>query len=229
MYEGKAKILFNTDDEKHLIVYFKDDATAFNNQKKGTIVNKGILNNAITAHLYKKLTIEGIPNHFVEKISDREMIVKKLEIIPIEVLVRNVVAGSLSKRMGIEEGRVLKFPIIEYCYKNDELGDPFINEDHCLVFDLCTKEDLVMIRKMAHQVNDFLRDFFERIHIRLVDFKLEFGRFDGKILLGDEITPDGCRLWDLTTNEKLDKDRFRRDLGGVEEAYQTVYKKVMAL
>ncbi|EKD41689.1 MAG: hypothetical protein ACD_73C00577G0003 [uncultured bacterium] len=229
IYEGKAKILYSTNDEKYLICYFKDDATAFNNLKKGTIVGKGILNNAITARLFEKLNGIGIENHFVEKISDREMIVKKLQIIPIEVIVRNVVAGSLSKRMGIEEGVALKFPIIELCYKKDELGDPFINDEHCAVFDLCHEEELKKIKQMAHQVNKFLISFFDQINIRLVDFKLEFGRYQNQILLGDEITPDGCRLWDKTTNEKLDKDRFRRDLGGVEQAYQLVYEKVMKI
>ncbi len=226
VYEGKAKILYATDNPKELVVYFKDDATAFNNQKKGTIIDKGVMNNAITSRIFQLLDQSGVPNHFVEKLSDREQLVKHLKIIPIEVLVRNVVAGSLAKRMGMEEGKTLSRPIVEYCYKDDALGDPFINEDHALVFDLCTKAEIDEIKKLALKVNDFLIGYFDNLGIRLVDFKLEFGRYEGKILLGDEITPDGCRLWDKVSGEKLDKDRFRRDLGGVEEAYQRVYKSV---
>jgi len=229
IYEGKAKILYATSDANKLICYFKDDATAFNNQKKGTIVNKGVLNNAMSTKIFQKLAEQGVPTHLVEKISDREVVVKKLEIIPIEVIVRNVVAGSLAKRFGFDEGKALKFPIIELCYKDDNLGDPFINDEHCLVFEFCTEEELRQIKKLAHQVNKFLVGLFDSVDIRLVDFKLEFGRYEGQVVLGDEITPDGCRLWDKKTNEKLDKDRFRRDLGGVEEAYQVVYNKIMGL
>lgn len=228
VYEGKAKILFETDDSDLLIAYFKDDATAFNNQKKGSIKEKGVLNNAISSKIFELLAQKKIPNHFVEKISDREMLVKNLKIIPLEVLVRNVVAGSLAKRMGMPEGATLKRTIIELCYKNDDLGDPFIGEDHALAFDLCTEQELITIKNYALKINDFLVGFFDSMGIKLVDFKLEFGRFKGEVILADEITPDGCRLWDKKTGEKLDKDRFRRDLGGIEEAYKIVYDKVMS-
>lgn len=227
LYEGKAKIIYDTDDKDLLIAYFKDDATAFNNLKKGTIAEKGPVNNAISSRIFELLAKNGVPNHFVEKSSDREMVIKRLKMLPLEVLVRNVVAGSLAKRMGMEEGRALKRPIVEFCYKDDALGDPFINEDHILVFDLCTAEQLKRIREMALKTNEFLIPYFDAMDIRLIDYKLEFGLFNGEVLLADEITPDGCRLWDKKTNEKLDKDRFRRDLGGVEEAYQKVLKKVV--
>ncbi len=227
LYEGKAKILYSTSDPDYLICYFKDDATAFDNTKKGTIVDKGIMNNAISSKIFQKLAQNGVPNHFVEKISDREMLVKKLEMLPVEVLIRNVVAGSMAKRYGMEEGIPLKNTILEYCYKDDSLHDPQCNEDHLITFGWCTQQELINFKNMSLKVNDYLKNFFDSLGIRLVDFKLEFGRFKGETLLGDEITPDGCRLWDKKTNEKLDKDRFRRDMGGVEEAYRKVYDKVL--
>lgn len=221
-YEGKAKQLYATDDPKLVIQYFKDDATAFNAQKRGTIVDKGIMNNTISSKIFMDLEKVGVPTHFVKKLSDREMLVRKLKIVPVEVVVRNVIAGSLSKRMGRPEGEALAHPIVELYYKDDALGDPMINEDHIAVFNLATTDEMKEIRRLALKVNDYLRTFFDVRGIRLVDFKLEFGRCEGRILLGDEITPDGCRLWDKVTNEKLDKDRFRRDLGNVEEAYHRV-------
>lgn len=226
IYEGKAKIIYSTNDPDHLILYYKDDATAFDNTKRGTIIDKGIMNNAISSKIFQLLAKNKIPNHFVEKLSDREMLVKKLQMLPVEVLIRNVVAGSLAKRYGMEEGTPLKRTILEFCYKDDSLHDPQCNEDHLLVFGWCTDQELINIKNYSLRVNDFLLGFFDSLGIRLVDFKLEFGRFKGDLLLADEITPDGCRLWDKKTGEKLDKDRFRRDLGGVEEAYQIVYKKV---
>ncbi len=222
LYEGKAKVLYATDDPKLVIQYFKDDATAFNAQKRGTIVDKGIMNNTISSKIFQDLEKEGVVTHFVRKLSDREMLVRKLDIVPVEVVMRNVIAGSLSKRMGRPEGEVLAHPILELYYKDDALGDPMINDDHIAVFNLATPEEMKEIRRLAFKVNDYLRTFFDKRGICLVDFKLEFGRCDGRILLGDEITPDGCRLWDKATNEKLDKDRFRRDLGNVEEAYHRV-------
>jgi len=227
LYEGKAKIIYSTDDPDLYIAYFKDDATAFNNQKKGTIVDKGVLNNAISSEIFQILEKQKIPTHFVEKLSDREMLVKKVDIILIEVIMRNIIAGSLAKRMGKEEGGILKRPILEFCYKDDDLGDPIINDDHALVFDLCTDQELINIKNFAHKVNDVLVPYFDAKGIRLVDFKLEFGRHKGETILADEITPDSCRLWDKKTNKKLDKDRFRRDLGGIEEAYQEIYQKVV--
>ncbi|MBI2340782.1 MAG: phosphoribosylaminoimidazolesuccinocarboxamide synthase [Deltaproteobacteria bacterium] len=227
LYEGKAKIIYATDDPDLLIAYFKDDATAFDNTKRGTIVGKGIINNAISSRLFEILAKNRVPNHFVEKLSDREMLIRKLEMLKLEVLVRNVVAGSLAKRMGMAEGTPLKRTVLEYCYKNDLLHDPQINEDHVLVFELCTDQELINIRNMALKVNDVLTPFFDALGIRLIDFKLEFGRFKGETCLGDEISPDSCRLWDKKTNEKLDKDRFRRDMGGIEEAYKTVLERVI--
>ncbi|MBX7149629.1 phosphoribosylaminoimidazolesuccinocarboxamide synthase [bacterium] len=227
LYEGKVKVIFKTDDPNLLIMYYKDDATAFNNKKKGTIEEKGAINNAITAKLYELLAAKGIPNHLVSKISDREMLVKKVEIIPVEVIIRNVVAGGLSKRLGIPEGTPLKRPIIEYCYKSDELDDPMINDDHILTLGYATDQELINIRNLALKVNDVLVPYFDALGIRLIDFKLEFGRHKGEVILADEITPDSCRLWDKKTNEKLDKDRFRRDLGKIEEAYQTILRKVV--
>lgn len=223
IYEGKAKILYETDDPSLLIQYFKDDATAFNAQKRGTIQNKGVMNNKISSVIFTHLEKHGVQTHFVKQLSDREMLVKKLEIVPVEVVMRNIVAGSLSKRMGIEEGVVLAEPVLEWYYKSDSLGDPMINCGHIKAFRLATQSEMDDIRGYAFKVNDFLIKYFDEIGIKLVDFKLEFGRHNGKILLGDEITPDGCRLWDKETNEKLDKDRFRRDLGGVEDAYKRVY------
>ena len=230
MYEGKAKILHATSDPDLVIQYFKDDATAFNAKKKGTIVDKGIVNNRISTVLFQLLEDNGIRTHFVDRLSDREMLCKRLAIIPVEVVVRNVVAGSLAKRMGLPEGQALPRPILELYYKRDDLDDPPINDDHALVFDLCTAEELETIRREAFRVNELLVKFLDPRGIRLVDFKLEFGRgagrWQGQLLLGDEISPDGCRLWDKATNEKLDKDRFRRDLGKIEESYHEVERRI---
>lgn len=228
LYEGKAKIMYATKDADTLIAYFKDDATAFNNKKKGTIEDKGIMNNAISSRLFAALEKIKIPTHFIKKLSDREMLVKRLQMIPVEVIVRNVIAGSLAKKMSRPEGESLKRPILELCYKSDELDDPPINEDHILAFDLCTDQELINIKNFSLRINDFLIPFFDSMGIRLIDFKLEFGRFKREVCLGDEITPDTCRLWDKKTNEKLDKDRFRQDLGGVEAAYKTVLDKVLS-
>lgn len=232
LYEGKAKILYATDDPALLIQYFKDDATAFNAQKRGTIANKGVMNNHISAILFQFLHKEGIPTHFVDRLSDREMLVKRCQIVPLEVVQRNILAGSLAKRLGKEEGSDLPFPILEYYYKNDALGDPLITREHALVFAMATEQELQEIERLARSVNTFLRGYFDRLGILLVDFKLEFGCYTvggiTTLVLADEITPDGCRLWDKTTREKLDKDRFRRDLGKVEEAYQRVYRLVCA-
>ena len=227
IYEGKAKILYATDSPDLLIQYFKDEATAFDGKKKGIIQEKGILNNKISSRLFQYLEDKGIPTHFVERPSDREMVVKKLEIIPIEVVVRNIVAGSLAKRMGVEEGMSLKKTILEFYYKSDPLGDPMINDYHIEAFGLARKFEVDILKEMAIEINGYLSKFFDEKGIILVDFKLEFGRHKGQILLGDEITPDGCRLWDKETNEKMDKDRFRRDLGKIEEAYQEVCRKVL--
>lgn len=227
LYEGKAKIIYKTADPQVLIAYFKDDATAFNNQKKGTIMDKGIMNNAISSSLFQILEAQKIPTHFVEKLSDREMAIKNLQMLPLEVIVRNVVAGSLATRLGKPEGVTLKRPILEYCYKDDALGDPMINEDHILVFDFCKDQELINIRNFSLRINEVLVAFFDHLGICLVDFKLEFGLFKGDVMLGDEITPDSCRLWDKKTGKKLDKDRFRRDLGGIEEAYKEVFLKVV--
>ncbi|HHD11315.1 MAG TPA: phosphoribosylaminoimidazolesuccinocarboxamide synthase [Deltaproteobacteria bacterium] len=228
LYEGKAKIIYETDNPDLLIQYFKDEATAFNAQKKGVIKEKGVMNNAISTRLFKLLEDEGIKTHFVEKLSEREMLVKRLEIIPVEVVVRNIVAGSLAKRMGLEEGTPLKEAVVEFYYKSDELGDPMINNYHIRAFGLAKDEELEAMVESALKVNDILKKFFDERGILLVDFKLEYGRHHGEILLGDEITPDGCRLWDKQTLEKLDKDRFRRDLGKIEEAYEEVLRKVLS-
>lgn len=226
LYEGKAKIIYSTDDPDLIIQYFKDDATAFNALKKGSIESKGIMNNKISEVLFKYLEEKGIPTHFVERLNDREMINKKLEIILVEVVVRNIVAGSLAKRLGKEEGEVLPMPIVEYYYKDDALGDPMINMDHIRSLKLATDEEMNKIRVYALKVNDLLRKFFGDRGIDLVDYKLEFGRHNGEILLGDEICPDTCRLWDKSTHEKMDKDRFRQDLGKIEEAYAEVCQRV---
>ncbi len=226
LYEGKAKKVFATDNPDFVIVSYKDDATAFNGEKKGTITGKGVINNKMSNYLFKLLEKEGIPTHYVEELSDRETVVKKVEIVPLEVIVRNVAAGSFSKRLGIEEGFKLKTPTLEYSYKNDELGDPFINSYYALGLDLATKEELDAIAEYAFKVNSFMIEFFKKLNIDLIDFKLEFGRFHGKILLADEISPDTCRFWDSTTHEKLDKDRFRRDMGGVEDAYKEIMHRI---
>ncbi len=228
IYEGKAKILYATDDPGLLVQYFKDDATAFNAKKRGTIENKGVMNARISSFLFEYLEKQGIRTHFVRLLSDREMLIRRVEIVPIEVVVRNVVAGSLAKRMGIPEGTPLRRPIVEYYYKSDALDDPMITDEHVDVFGFATREELAGITTLARAVNDHLSAFFLARGIRLIDFKLEFGRHPSGLLLADEITPDGCRLWDAKTDEKLDKDRFRRDLGGVEGAYRRVLEAVTA-
>lgn len=228
LYEGKAKKVYATNDPDLVIVDYKDDATAFNGEKKGTISGKGVINNRMTNFMFKMLEKEGVPTHLVEEISDRETIVKKVSIVPLEVIVRNVAAGSFSKRMGVEEGRQLLTPILEFSYKNDDLGDPFINDYYALALGLATKEEIDTITKYAFKVNEFMVNFFKGLNIDLIDFKIEFGKTsDGTIILADEISPDTCRFWDSTTHEKLDKDRFRRDMGGVEEAYQEIMKRLM--
>lgn len=228
LYEGKAKKVYATNDPDLVIVDYKDDATAFNGEKKGTISGKGVINNKMTNYMFGMLEKEGVPTHLVEEISDRETIVKKVSIVPLEVIIRNVAAGSFSKRMGVEEGRKLLTPILEFSYKNDDLGDPFINDYYALALGLATKEEIDTIAKYAFKVNNFMVDFFKKLNIDLIDFKIEFGRTsDGTIILADEISPDTCRFWDSTTHEKLDKDRFRRDMGGVEEAYQEIMKRLM--
>ena len=228
LYEGKAKKVYATNDPNLVIVDYKDDATAFNGEKKGTISGKGVINNRMTNFMFKLLEEEGVPTHLVEEISDRETIVKKVEIVPLEVIVRNVAAGSFSKKLGIAEGTPLKTPTLEFSYKNDDLGDPFINDYYALGLGLATKEEIDTIAKYAFMVNDFMVKFFKEKNVDLIDFKIEFGRTsDGTIILADEISPDTCRFWDSTTHEKLDKDRFRRDMGGVEEAYQEMMKRLM--
>lgn len=226
IYEGKAKILYETDNPDLLIQHFKDEATAFDAKKRGIIEQKGIYNNRISSVLFEYLEQHGVRTHFVEQLSDREMLTKRLEIIKIEVVVRNISAGSLSKRLGLEEGNHLREPILEFFYKDDALGDPLINDDHIRLLDLATPQEMRAIRKRALLVNGLLREFLDERNLILVDFKLEFGRHHGELLLGDEITPDGCRLWDKQTLDKMDKDRFRRDLGKVEEAYQEVYRRI---
>ena len=226
LYEGKAKKVFATNDPDVVIVDYKDDATAFNGEKKGTIAGKGVINNKMTNYMFKLLEKEGVPTHLIEEISDRETVVKKVEIVPLEVIVRNVAAGSFSKKLGIEEGTPLKQPTLEFSYKCDELGDPFINSYYALGLGLATQEELDAIAKYAFKVNDFMVKFFKEKNVDLIDFKIEFGRYKGQIILADEISPDTCRFWDSTTHEKLDKDRFRRDMGGVEEAYQEMMKRL---
>jgi len=227
LYEGKAKVIYATIDPNLIIQDFKNDATAFNAQKKGQIEDKGKVNAQISAHLFERLKEASVPNHFVELLSDTSMLTKKVEIILIEVVVRNIAAGSLSKRLGYDEGVVLKKPLVEYYYKDDELGDPLINEHQVKELSICDKETLDKIKAMALKVNEILKPYFASVGMKLVDFKLEFGKTnDGELLLADEISPDTCRLWDSETNEKLDKDRFRRDLGKVEESYKEVLKRV---
>ncbi|MCI9626200.1 MAG: phosphoribosylaminoimidazolesuccinocarboxamide synthase [Clostridia bacterium] len=227
LYEGKAKKVFRTDDDNLYIVQYKDDATAFNGLKKGTIVGKGIVNNRMSNHMFRLLEKDGVPTHYVEELSERETLVKKVEIVPIEVIVRNIAAGSLSKRLGLPEGTKLHTTVLEYCYKDDELGDPMINDYHIAAMELATKEEMQTIADMALHVNRFMTEYLKDLNIELIDFKLEFGRTPEGIVLADEISPDTCRFWDSTTGEKLDKDRFRRDMGGVEDAYQEVMRRLM--
>lgn len=226
LYEGKAKKVFKTEDPDVLIVDYKDDATAFNGLKKGTIVGKGAINNRMTNHVFKKLEEAGVPTHFIKEISDRETAVKKVGIIPLEVIVRNFSAGSFAKKMGMEEGVKFSRPTLEFSYKNDDLGDPFINNYYALALDLATQEEIDLITKYTFLVNDVMRKYFDGLGIELIDFKIEFGRCHGKVILADEISPDTCRLWDKETHEKLDKDRFRRDMGGVEDAYEEVFRRL---
>ena len=226
LYEGKAKKVYLTDDPDVLIVDYKDDATAFNGEKKGTIVGKGAINNRMSNYLFKQLEKKGIPTHLIEELSDRETAVKKVSIVPLEVIVRNVAAGSFSKRLGVPEGTEFTEPTIEFSYKNDELGDPLINDYFARALDLASWDEIETIKKYAFKINEVLKEFFLAAELRLIDFKIEFGRYHGTIILADEISPDTCRLWDVHTNEKLDKDRFRRDLGNVEEAYQEVMKRI---
>lgn len=227
IYEGKAKKVYATNDPDIVIVDYKDDATAFNGEKKGTISGKGVINNQMTNLMFKMLEKEGVPTHLIEEISERETIVKKVEIVPLEVIIRNVAAGSFSKKLGIPEGTKLERPTLEFSYKNDDLGDPFINDYYALGLGLATEEEIATITKYAFMVNDFMVKFFKGLNIDLIDFKIEFGRTsDGTIILADEISPDTCRFWDSTTHEKLDKDRFRRDMGGAEEAYQEIMKRL---
>ena len=226
LYEGKAKKVYLTDNEDQLIVDYKDDATAFNGLKKGSIENKGVVNNRMTNLICKMLEKKGIPTHLIEELSDRETLVKKVEIVPLEVIVRNVAAGSFSKRFGVEEGTALLSPTLEFCYKNDDLGDPMINDYQIYALGLATKEEIEVISDLTFKVNQALIDFFKELNIKLIDFKIEFGRYHDTIILADEISPDTCRLWDAETNEKLDKDRFRRDMGNVEGAYAEVFKRL---
>lgn len=226
LYEGKAKKVYKTDVEDVYIVDYKDDATAFNGLKKGTIVGKGAINNKMSNHVFRLLEKEGVPTHYIEELSDRETAVKKVEIVPLEVIVRNVSAGSFAKKLGMEEGIKLKAPTLEFSYKDDALGDPMINDYYAIAIGIATREEIELISKYAFKVNEVLLKYFESIEIELIDYKIEFGRSNGTIILADEISPDTCRLWDINTHEKLDKDRFRRDLGNVEDAYNEVYKRL---
>ncbi len=226
LYEGKSKKVFRTDNDLIYSVYYKDDATAFNGLKKGQIKDKGYYNNQISAMFFRLLEEKGIPTHFVELTGERTMLVKSLEIVQVEAVVRNIVAGSLAKRLGKPEGFELSGPILEFYYKNDELGDPLVNEYHIRALNLATPEEMQTITKLSFKINEILTEHLAPLHIRLVDFKLEFGRHQGRIILGDEISPDTCRFWDTATKEKLDKDRFRRDLGKIAEAYQEVYQRL---
>lgn len=226
IYEGKAKKVYAMDDPDYCMVEYKDDATAFNGLKKGTIRGKGVVNNKMSNFMFKLLAEKGIETHFVKEISDRETIVKKVSIVPLEVIIRNKAAGSLAKKLGLEEGMELKCPILEFSYKNDELGDPMINNSQAIACGIATQEEIDVISDMAYKVNDYMKEFFAVVGVELIDFKLEFGKFHDKIILADEISPDTCRFWDIKTHEKLDKDRFRRDMGGVEEAYAEMMKRI---
>ncbi len=227
MYEGKAKRVYATADKNLCIVSYKDDATAFNGEKKGTIIGKGVVNNRMSNFMFQKLEKIGVKTHFVEELNDRETVVKKVEIVPLEVIVRNVAAGSLSKRLGLPEGTVMKKTVLEFCYKDDALGDPMVNEYHILAAGFATKEEVDTIAEMSFKINEVMVEYFKTVNVDLIDFKLEFGKTpDGEIILADEISPDTCRFWDSDTKEKLDKDRFRRDMGGVEEAYAEMMKRL---
>ena len=226
LYEGKAKKVYSTEDKDLCIVSYKDDATAFNGEKKGTIIGKGVVNNRMSNFMFKLLEEKGIPTDFVEEINERDTVLKKVEIVPLDVIVRNKAAGRLSTRLGLPEGTPMKTPVLEFCYKNDDLGDPMVNEYHILASELATKEEIDVISDLALKINDIMVEFFKECNVDLIDFKIEFGRFNGQILLADEISPDTCRFWDIHTQEKLDKDRFRRDMGGVEEAYAEMMKRI---
>ena len=228
LYEGKAKKVYATDDNSLVIVSYKDDATAFNGLKKGTIEGKGVINNKMSNFLMQILEKEGVKTHFVEELSDRDTLVKKVTILPLEVIIRNISAGSFAKHYGVKEGIVFAEPTIEFSYKNDDLGDPLLNEYHALALGLATKDEIALVKSMAFKLNEVLKEYFKKLNVTLVDFKIEFGKtVDGEIVLADEISPDTCRFWDSTTGEKLDKDRFRRDLGGVEGAYQEMMRRLM--
>ena len=226
LYEGKAKKVFKTDDPDYVIVDYKDDATAFNGQKKGTIVGKGVVNNRVSNYFFRQLEQIGVPTHYAEELSDRETLVKSVQIVPLEVIVRKIAAGSFSKRYGVDEGTPLKIPTLEFSYKNDDLGDPLINDYHAIALGLATQEEIQTIADLTFRINDYLKQRLLKAGIELVDFKLEFGKCKGEIILADEISPDTCRFWDSKTHEKLDKDRFRRDMGGVEDAYKEVFKRL---
>lgn len=226
LYEGKAKKVFTTNDPDVLIVDYKDDATAFNGEKKGTIVGKGVVNNRMTNFMFRIIEKSGIPTHYIEELSDRETAVKKVEIVPLEVIVRNVAAGSFSKKLGIEEGFKLLQPTLEFSYKNDDLGDPMINDYYAIAIGAATREEIDTISEYALKINEIMKAYFYEKGIDLIDFKIEFGRYKGQVILADEISPDTCRFWDVNTHEKLDKDRFRRDMGNVEEAYEEVFKRL---
>ena len=226
MYEGKAKKVFATDNDDYCVVSYKDDATAFNGEKKGTIAGKGVVNNRMSNFMFRLLEAKGVPTDFVEELNDRETLLKKVEIVPLEVIIRNKAAGSFSKRFGVAEGTALKCPTLEFCLKDDDLGDPMINESQIYAIGAATKEEIAKITEYAYKVNDVMVEFFKSVKVELIDFKIEFGRFHGEILLADEISPDTCRFWDADTQEKLDKDRFRRDMGGVEDAYAEMMKRV---
>ena len=228
LYEGKAKKVYATDDNALVIVSYKDDATAFNGLKKGTIEGKGVINNKMSNFLMQILEKEGVKTHFVKELSDRDTLVKKVSILPLEVIIRNISAGSFAKHYGVKEGIVFAEPTIEFSYKNDDLGDPLLNEYHALALGLATKDEIALVKSMAFKINEVLKEYFKKLNVTLVDFKIEFGKTaDGEIVLADEISPDTCRFWDSTTGEKLDKDRFRRDLGGVEGAYQEMMRRLM--
>ena len=226
LYEPNPKKVYATDNADVVIVDYKDDATAFNGLKKGTIAGKGVINNKMSNMMFKIMESKGIPTQLVEELSDRETAVKKVEIVPLEVIIRNTAAGSFSKRLGVPEGKKLPVTVLEFSYKNDDLGDPLINDYHALAMELATPEEIETIKNMAFKVNEVMKEFFKTLNIDLIDFKLEFGRFHGQIILADEISPDTCRFWDMTTGEKLDKDRFRRDMGGVEDAYKEVFARL---
>ena len=227
LYEGKAKKIFSTENDNEFVVYYKDDSTSFNGEKKAEISSKAILNNKISTIMFEELAKEGIESHFIKSLSDREMLVKKVKILPLEVIVRNITAGSFCKRYGVEEGIVLDQPIFEMSYKNDEFGDPLLNDDHAIALKLATKEEIDFLRSQTLKINEIMKKFFLKMDLKLVDFKLEFGKdVDGNIILADEISPDTCRLWDVNTNEKLDKDRFRRDLGDLVEGYEEVLARL---